>query len=129
MTTSTPPITTGSFAKGFNTLDEASPIHALRTRAFEQFNDLGLPTMKDEQWRYTSIKPITRGEFELSHDGSERISRAVIDEHVLKDTPCRQLVFVNGHYAPQLSDPGVALKLEENGYAGINGDLKEPVTA
>src|ERR1700683_3182675 len=35
---------------------EAGPLTALRERAMERFVRLGLPTTRDESWRYTNLK-------------------------------------------------------------------------
>ncbi len=35
-----------------------------RKKAFEAFEKLGFPTAKNEEWRYTSLKGITGGNFE-----------------------------------------------------------------
>jgi Fe-S cluster assembly protein SufD len=35
----------------------------IRRRAFERFVELGLPTLRDESWRYTNLKPIANQSF------------------------------------------------------------------
>ena len=34
--------------------------HALRTVAIERFAELGFPTIKDEDWRFTNVAPIAK---------------------------------------------------------------------
>lgn len=38
---------------------EADPLFALRERAMERFLALGLPTMRDESWRYTNLRKLS----------------------------------------------------------------------
>ena len=42
---------------------EANPI---RTRAFDNLAEQGLPTKKDENWRFTDISSIKEGSFRIS---------------------------------------------------------------
>ncbi len=45
------------------TSQPASPFQALREAAFQRFADLGFPTTRDEEWRFTNVAPIARGRF------------------------------------------------------------------
>ena len=42
---------------------EADPLTALRERAMERFVRLGLPTTRDESWRYTNLKRLAGQSF------------------------------------------------------------------
>ena len=39
---------------------------ALREMAIERFAEMGFPTTHDEEWRFTSLAPVTRTAFELA---------------------------------------------------------------
>ena len=39
-----------------------------RRRALDRFDTLGFPTMRDEEWRFTSIAPIAEGRFTLAEE-------------------------------------------------------------
>ncbi len=95
-----------TYASAFESLDPAWPLHDVRSAAFERFNALGFPTVKDEAWRYTNPKPITDRIFALAPPASDRISADAIAAYTLVETPCHQLVFVNGRFAPSLSSVG-----------------------
>jgi len=41
-----------------------SPLDRLQREALVRFSDLGLPTTRDEEWRYTSVAPIAAIPFE-----------------------------------------------------------------
>ncbi|MGP0110155.1 MAG: Fe-S cluster assembly protein SufD [Acidimicrobiales bacterium] len=61
----------------------------------------GFPTLKDEDWRYTRLGPLLDVPFERAGAG-RRVSPAMIDALTIDATSTR-LVFVNDHFAPELS--------------------------
>ncbi len=86
----------------------SAPVHALRKGAVERFLAMGFPTTRMEDWRFTNLTPITR----LSPAAVLARPRAVPSASELSrflpadgDSPC--LVFVNGHFVPELSRAGV----------------------
>jgi len=46
-------------------------IEQIREEARQRFRDLGFPTTHDEDWRFTSVAPISRTDFEPSGAGSQ----------------------------------------------------------
>jgi Fe-S cluster assembly protein SufD len=75
-------------------------VRKLRQEAFARFWELGFPTLKDEDWRFTSVAPITSQAFELAQPAS--VSSRDIDE-VAAPGLANRIVFVNGRFAPELS--------------------------
>ena len=75
----------------------------LREGAWERFSAKGFPTTHDEDWRFTNLAPLARTAFRRP----ERIDAAFLAKEIeayrLAGAAC-QLVFVNGHFAPELSD-------------------------
>jgi Fe-S cluster assembly protein SufD len=75
-----------------------------RAAAIDRFAELGFPTLKDEEWRFTNMAPLTRVPFqpavvfELDRQLTEALARVVCDAG-----RSSRLVFVNGRYAPELS--------------------------
>ena len=55
--------------------------------------ELGFPTSRDEDWRFTSVKPIT----ELNFTAAKADATATLDGCVFAAIDGPQLVFVNGH--------------------------------
>ena len=84
-------IESDTFQAAFEALDTQSPLHELRSKGFERFRELGFPTRRDEDWRYTNIKPITSTSFTPA---SGSITKESITPYTLSDTPCHQMVFV-----------------------------------
>ena len=63
----------------------------------------GFPTRKDEDWKYTGLDPILAVPFEASAAGTaRRVSAERIDAAAV-DLGGPRLVFVNGHFAGELS--------------------------
>lgn len=75
----------------------------IREAALARFAELGFPTTRDEEWKYTNVAPFVRIPFKLAGnqiDGAvtEGLRRLDVEEFC----PNR-LVFVNGRYAAKLS--------------------------
>ncbi|HEV3258744.1 MAG TPA: Fe-S cluster assembly protein SufD [Gemmataceae bacterium] len=85
----------------------------LRSAAIDRFAELGFPTPRDEEWRFTNVAPITRVAFQpaaavgLSGQAVQALQRLSFDT----GTASTRIVFVNGHFAPALS----ALRPSANG--------------
>ena len=78
--------------------------HALqdfRAKQLAFFLKQGLPTRKDEAWRYTNLADLVQHEFELSKP-YEDIDSIDIQPWVLGNT--HRFVFVDGYFSPELSD-------------------------
>lgn len=76
---------------------EPERLRALRADAWNRFQKLGFPAPAQEDWRYTSLKPLTELNFELA---SLSTPSSFFQRSTHKSI---QLVFVNGIYAPHLS--------------------------
>jgi Fe-S cluster assembly protein SufD len=82
----------------------ASPLgslNALRAEAVDRVGALTVPTIRDEEWRFTDLSPLTRQTFQPAR---ERGVREIVDAGPfdLAEAGSR-LVFVDGVYAPELS--------------------------
>ena len=50
---------TGNWLAHFTAQAPAAPwVQALREAAFQRFAELGFPTTRDEEWRFTNVAPI-----------------------------------------------------------------------
>ncbi len=77
----------------------------LRDTAGARFEALDFPTLRHEEWKYTSVAPILKTPFRQILDPDlQSITAASIAPFTYAETRRSQLVFVNGLYAPQLSD-------------------------
>ena len=87
---------------------------ALRADAFEQFEAAGLPNRRVEEWKYTDLRALMREAYPIAPppDAAAK-QRAKGAGDILAGTDCRRLVFVDGAFAPDLSDlapePGLTI--------------------
>ena len=86
----------------------------LRAAAFERFAAVGLPHRRVEEWKYTDLRAVMRDAKPLaSPPDAAAKARAKDAGALLAHVECRRLVFVDGMFAPELSD----LSALENGLA------------
>jgi Fe-S cluster assembly protein SufD len=81
----------------------ASWVHQLRKAAIARFAELGFPTTRHEEWKYTAVAPIAKVPFtRVGHEGPALLSWAL--EHLSFGlSEGARLVFVNGHYSREFS--------------------------
>jgi Fe-S cluster assembly protein SufD len=72
----------------------------LRDQAASRFVELGFPTVRDEEWRFTNVAPIASSEFRIAPAAS--LDAAALDAAIYANAPFR-VVLVNGRYSPELS--------------------------
>ena len=73
----------------------------LRANAFERFQELGIPTTKNEEWKYTSLRAIQEGKFLPAYGAN--IFREDLKETLAGKIEAATLGFVNGEFAPEIS--------------------------
>lgn len=81
--------------------DKLSGLSQLRARAIDSVNTQRLPNKRDEEWRFTDISPLTQLAFPPSQQQS-KVQASDLEPFYLPETTNR-LVFVDGHYAAELS--------------------------
>ncbi len=78
-------------------------IDQIRGDAIDRFAELGFPTTRIEDWKYTNVAPIANIRFEpAQYEFSQSIAQT-IKSLPFGDLGCSRLVFVNGFYCPELS--------------------------
>jgi len=78
-------------------------LHALRTDALARFSELGFPTTREEEWRFTNIAPIARTAFKPADPKPNSLTISDISHYTVCEARCTQLVFLNGFYSESLS--------------------------
>src|SRR6184192_1937848 len=76
----------------------------IREGAIARFAELGFPTTKQEEWRFTSVAPIAEAEFTLAHAPRSQLPAPSDIERLCVGAGPR-VVFVDGRHAPSLSTP------------------------
>ncbi len=82
----------------------ASPLawlNELRAEAVDRVGVLTVPTLRDEDWRFTDISPLTKLSFQSVH-APVSLRAADVERFYLAEATTR-LVFVDGIHAPELS--------------------------
>ena len=104
------------FQKQFDDLlaywpDEDQELRKLRSTAFDQFKNLGIPTKQLEDWQFTDFSSLKKIDYRLSRakdlpqlpdDITEQISNTYL------------LFMINGHYQPDLSDIPESISVTTN---------------
>src|SRR5436309_7375347 len=87
-----------------STADGQLWVHRLRKAAMKRFTELGFPTTRNEDWKFTNVAPIAKIPFRPADgEAGDGVSAEMLAGHLLGDAI--QLVFVNGRYASELSSP------------------------
>lgn len=78
-------------------------INQIRKAAFGRFVELGFPTTRLEDWKYTNVAPIVKTPFRRAGQVRRTLPVERLEPFTLKDVACAQLVFVNGQFSSDLS--------------------------
>lgn len=73
-----------------------------RKAAIGNFEKLGFPTLKNEEWKYTNISSALKKDFLI--DAPSSVSKSDIENFLYKGLDANILVFVNGHFSEELSE-------------------------
>jgi Fe-S cluster assembly protein SufD len=92
----------------FGASEAAGPawLRQVRARAMARFAEVGFPTTRDEEWRFTSVAPIAERAFEPAPEGAPRLLGQDLARFAFAGARAAQVVFVDGRHAPALSTPG-----------------------
>lgn len=95
-------------AEDYSRLTPGLPwLEALQTEGRRRFADLGLPTPRQEAWRFTNLGPLGRLPWRTAPPGSTTLVPESLPSVVpAGGPPSHRLVFVNGTWRPDLSSPG-----------------------
>ncbi len=91
-----------SFKRFENGAGSPEWLRSLREKAIKRSAALGFPTVRDEDWKFTNLTPLARTHFRLAEGGHEPAAKELAPFRF--DKQALRLVFVNGRYAPDLSD-------------------------
>ncbi len=101
---------TDPYLKAFERFEQAgasaqpSWLFPLRKAGLARFAELGFPTLKHENWRFTNVAPIAKLPFKPVLDATASgLTRDALAQFPFAKLPGTRLVFVNGHFAADLS--------------------------
>lgn len=91
------PLTVPSQADG----SSATWLTPLRNAAHSRLCEIGFPTRHNEEWRFIDLRELLQSRFAHAPK-NHSLTREMIQDYCFDGV--RQIVFVNGQYAPELSD-------------------------
>jgi Fe-S cluster assembly protein SufD len=128
--------TESSYRSAFRALaaDSSRPapswLARLRERAMDHFEETGFPSVEHEEWKYTNVAPIAKGDFApvVAPEGTPLVADDELVAFSYPEAACR-LTFVDGILNKELSLPGdsagsvVAIGLDEALRHEVFGEL------
>jgi Fe-S cluster assembly protein SufD len=87
-----------------NRQTDAAWLAGARQQALQQFREQGLPTTRDEDWRFTSVTPIADSRFVLPANGASSLQATDLAPFQWDGDRSATLVFVNGAYVAAASN-------------------------
>lgn len=93
-----------------------------RVFALQNFMQMGLPTKKDEEYKYTNLREITEKNYNFFPKEAHTISREKIEELYLGEENFDWIVFVNGQLHKELSK----ISIENVEFLSFNYALNDP---
>ncbi len=87
-------------ANGGGKPDWLAPV---RQRAFARFAEVGIPTTRDEEWRFTPVAPLLEHPFAPVSAAARPLAAAELAPFIFGHTEWPMLVFVDGRYREELS--------------------------
>ncbi len=79
-------------------------LRTVRQGGIARFAELGFPTLRDEDWRFTNVAPIARLPFKPAFAGPpEGLPAEVLTQFTFATLAGPRLVFVNGRFSAKLS--------------------------
>lgn len=91
------------FSKALNGHSK-SFLHKYREESLKKFEKFEFPHMKNEEWKYTNVKPILQQNFKPAAIANKvEVDQKLVDEKLFNQFDCNVMVFVNGLYESSLS--------------------------
>jgi len=81
--------------------EAGSAFHLKKRAALLRFEELGFPTTKNEEWKYSNVKELISASYNFNALSSLEV--ADLEDLKIPDQVANILYFVNGHYSPELS--------------------------
>jgi len=79
-------------------------VFPLRKAGIARFAELGFPTLKDEDWRFTNVAPIAKLPFKpVFGANTDGVAAKTLGKFTFADLNGPRLVFVDGHFAKEVS--------------------------
>jgi Fe-S cluster assembly protein SufD len=91
------------FEKNGGSAKSPSWLQPIRKAAISRFEEVGFPTTRHEEWKYTNVAPLTKVRFQPAALASDKLPAGRVEQVTVGESSWPRLVFVNGRYSEQLS--------------------------
>ncbi|MCC6865275.1 MAG: Fe-S cluster assembly protein SufD [Ignavibacteria bacterium] len=89
--------------------EASTAFHLIRKNAIAKFDELGFPTAKNEDWRFTNVSPLFK--FDFKKGNTVKLNNSDIEKYLINGLNENIIVFINGIYSVELS----SIKKQDNG--------------
>ena len=93
-----------SFIAFENQTNIDSYVHDIRSEAIKQFESIGFPTKKLENWKYTSLKNLLNNDYSVLPQLNNVLEFKNIRKYLIDDIDSYKIIFVDGKYCSHLSE-------------------------
>lgn len=99
-------------------------IEPIRQDAARRFAEMGFPTTRDEDWRFTNVSPIARTQFSAAPSDLSGWGEGQLEQRLVPYEGGPRLVFINGRYSPELSSLKLAWGIRATPLREANGAVE-----
>ncbi|SHI87630.1 Iron-regulated ABC transporter permease protein SufD [Mesonia phycicola] len=85
-------------------VDVNSDIHNIRSAAMKNFESLGFPSKKEEDWKYTSLNSVLKEDYSIFPKKEDAIDYKDVKKYFIHDIDTYTVVFIDGIYSSHLSN-------------------------
>ena len=93
-----------SFIAFENQTNIDSYVHEVRSEAIKQFESIGFPNKKLENWKYTSLKNLLNTDYTVLPEINNVLEFKNIKKYLIDDIDSYKIIFVDGKYCSHLSE-------------------------
>ena len=93
-----------SFIAFENQTNIDSYVHDIRSEAIKQFESIGFPNKKLENWKYTSLKNLLNTDYNVLPEINNVLEFKNIKKYLIDDIDSYKIIFVDGKYCSHLSE-------------------------
>ena len=93
-----------SFIAFENQTNIDSYVHEVRSEAIKQFESIGFPNKKLENWKYTSLKNLLNTDYSVLPEINNVLEFKNIKKYLIDDIDSYKIIFVDGKYCSHLSE-------------------------
>ncbi|PZD78544.1 Fe-S cluster assembly protein SufD [Mesonia sp. K7] len=84
-------------------VDVNHSVHQIRTDALKEFEHLGFPSRKEEDWKYTSLNKVLKEDYSLFPKKDSSLEYNDIKKYLIHDLDTYRIVLIDGIYSSHLS--------------------------